>query len=191
MELASRNARGEQLVVEHALLPQLFAHRRPHIPQRLARKLGRQIVCALLELRRRHAFAKVHNSVLDPIVVGLDDHEDLRAVKGDELDVSKRSVDLGNHREAKIVRGARELVRHVRQHVADGAGLPQSCFHVLGVCRCARIEEQINVSPVSPVGRDPARRGMWMVDIAEVLEAGQDVSHRRGRQSEAAVLGQP
>jgi hypothetical protein len=127
--------------------------------------------------------------VRDVAARGDDDDEQLAAVERDEVEpLEGRQVGGRSNCEADLMRGAGDLVRDVRQHVADRAGAPQPRLDLRRrPGRFAVGEQLVDVNPIALIGRHAAGRSVGLADVSLLLEPGHNVTKRRRRDAKSPV----
>ena len=141
------------------------------------RELVVQKVRSPSQFRSGHAFSEVDDLVQNLFCVRGDDDENSCVVQQDELDVVELTGAVGHQRETQMVRGARELMRDVGKHIADGTGLTQPSLNLWSrTGSAARIEEEIHVGAIALVRRHSPGRGVGLMDVAELLEFGHHMT---------------
>jgi hypothetical protein len=86
------------------------------------------------------------------------DNENLAAVEGDEIQVLElRRVSGRSNGKAHLVRGARNCLGSVREHVVDRAGAAKACFDLRSRSGSAPFDQElVHVDAIAKVRRDTA-----------------------------------
>ena len=146
-----------------------------------------QVVRRLLQLAGSVFFRRIDDLVRDVAAGGDDDDEQLAAVERDEVEpLEGRHVGGRRNREADLMRRARDLLRDVRQQVADRAGAPQTRLDLRRRARRLALGQQlVDVDPVPLIGRHAAGRGVGLAYVSLLFEPGHDVAKRRRRDAKS------
>ena len=197
-KLGERRARqpqraSQQLIVERAVLLEPRDHCLAHVEQRQAGELGIEVSGRLRQIVGPQELLRVHHLLRHLISARDDDDEDARAVERHELDaLEDRRMAVG-HREAHMPCRARDDARDAGQqivHQRRRAGvLAQLVLDVRrGTCRTAALEQEIHEDSIPAIGGDASRRGVWLVEVAALLQVRQHTPHRGGRHAQPALL---
>ena len=118
------------------------------------------------------------------------DYQEFAAVKRHEIQPLERRHIRGN-RESHLMRGAGDLLRHVREERLDRPGAPEPRLYQRSWPRSLAVGEKlIDVKAIPQVRRDPARRGVRLPHVAQIFEPRHDVPEGRRRDPESPI-GEP
>ena len=105
--------------------------------------------------------------------------------------IEHRFVDRGRHRDTELIRQDAEHLRGARQDRLDGGALAfEFSAQVLGLGGRdgRRAHQEVDVDPIGEVGRNPAGRGVGMIEVSLFLEVAHRVADRGRREAELVAL---
>ncbi len=164
--------------LDHALAQSVF-----DLVQRLAVEHVAEEALHLGELVGSHLFGELHLAVEHLAVLG--DEHDERPVRGQRDERQLLDVQVEHRRrqhDGQAVGEARERRRRLLEQRIELARAAAQLVHhgtvALVVAREVGLQQVVHERAVAVIGRDAARRGVRLRDVAAVLEDGQLVAHR-------------